>query len=115
MGTGVCMIIEFLEKERRSRQSEYDALSLQLQNLELEIRENNKFIQVLSDENNLAYEPFSPYEYHDSDFQKIKELRYKNRINKKEIEELQIRMEKLSNLLNEYDDVICEAKKKGNL
>ena len=110
------MVSEFLEELETLYNEKDDYLRKQVKSLQLTLKENTEFVKILESEEDKTYESFSPRKLYSKNQDKIESLNIESekiceKINniKLEIEKNQENIQRLNEVMNEFDQILEKA------
>mgnify|MGYP004675721505 FL=1 len=110
------MVSEFLEELQTLYNEKDDYLRKQVKSLQLTLKENTEFVKILDSEVDKTYESFSPRKLYSKNQDKIESLNIESekiceKINniKLEIEKNQENIQRLNEVMNEFDQILEKA------
>lgn len=109
------IVIEYLEKTKNGFHDQRNTLEQQKKDLEIQLKENTRFIQLLQETDDFTFEAFSPRSINAYQKTKIKELQTEKKELMKSIETVKESIGILTEKILEIDQVLrssIEAKRK---
>lgn len=104
------MVISYLEKLKKEYYSKRQNTESKIEELQLSLKENEKFIKILREKNDFNFESFTPRNLNDKDKIKIQQLLEEQERIRSSIQEEERKCTEYADKINELDCVMDSAK-----